>query len=422
MNYKKTTLKNGLRILTVPMQGTETATVIVMVGVGSRFETEKEAGLSHFIEHMFFKGTKKRPTAESITEEMDAFGGEYNAFTGKDKTAYYAKVDSKHIHNAFDVLADIFMNSKLEQAEIDREKGPILQEINMYEDDPRRSVGYEFEKLLYKGSSLGRDEIGYKKTVAAFKRKDFVEYIKKHYSASSAVVCVAGKFNEKKIIADAKVYFGKLQKGKNLHIAKVVEKQKQPQVKIKFKKTDQTHLIIGNRAYHRDHKNRYALSLLAVILGGNMSSRLFIKVRERNGLAYFVRTGTEAYEDCGYIATQAGVDHGKLEKTIEVILGEYKKIATEKVSAKELKKAKDFVKGRAVMGFESSDEVAMFYIDQEVNKEKILNMKEVFAKIDAVTAEDILRVAKDVFQKEKLNLAIIGPQKNSKKIEKILSM
>lgn len=422
MDYKKTTLKNGLRILTVPMKETQTATVVVITGVGSRYEKESEAGLSHFIEHMLFKGTEKRPTTQSISEELDAFGGEFNAFTSKDKTLYYAKVDSKHIHNAFDIVADMFLNSKIEQAEIDKESGTILQELSMYEDEPRRTVGDEFEKLLYKSSTLGREIIGYKKTIKKFKRKDFIEYMQKHYNANSTVICVAGKIEEKKIVADAKKYFEKFPKGNVLKIDKITEKQIKPEVRIKFKKTDQTHFIIGNRAYHRDHKDRFALGLLATILGGNMSSRLFIEVRERRGLAYSVHTGGEAYQDCGYIATQAGVEHKNLEKTIDVILKEYKKIATEKVSQKELQKAKDFLKGRGVMGFEASDEVAMFYVDQEINKEKILNLKEIFARIDAVTAEDILRVAKDVFRNEKLNCAIIGPHRNNAKIKKILAL
>lgn len=422
MNYKKTTLKNGLRILTIPMSGTETATVMVMVGVGSRYETEAQAGLSHFIEHMLFKGTAKRPTAQSISEELDAIGGEFNAFTAKDKTAYYAKVDSRHIEKALDVISDIFLNSKLEQVEIDRERGPILQELSMYEDEPRRSVGDEFEKMLYGEQSMGRVIVGYKKTISDFKRKDFVSYMKKYYNASETVICVSGKFDEKKIIAQIKSQFATFQVGKIAPMKKVVEKQSAPEVHLKFKKTDQTHLIIGARAYHQNHKDRYALALISIILGGNMSSRLFIKVRERQGLAYFVHTSVDTYQDCGYIATQAGVEHKKIEQTIIAILEEYKKIATEKVDVKELQKAKDYVKGRAVMGFEASDDVAMFFIDQEMHKEKILTPKEVFAKIDAVTIEDILRVSKDVFKNEKLNLAVIGPHKNNAKIKNILAI
>lgn len=420
MIYKKTTLKNGLRILTIPVVGTQTATVMLMVGVGSRFESEKQAGLSHFVEHMLFKGTEKRPTAQSISEELDAIGGEFNAFTAKDKTAYYAKVDSKHIATALDVVSDIFLNSKLEQVEIDREKGPILQELSMYEDEPRRSVGDEFEKMLYPDQPMGRGIVGYKKTISEFKRRDFVAYMKKHYCASETVVCVAGKFNEKEIINQVKKYFATFQVGAKAQMKKVAEKQAEPAVHIKFKKTDQTHLILGNRAYHQNHKDRWALALLSVILGGNMSSRLFIEIRERRGLAYFVHTSVDTYQDCGYIATQAGVEHNKIEQTIKAILAEYKKVATEKVETKELQKAKDYVKGRAVMGFEASDDVAMFFIDQELHKEKILTPKEVFAKIDAVTTDDILRVSKDVFQNSKLNLAIVGPHKHNTKINNIL--
>jgi predicted Zn-dependent peptidase len=283
-------------------------------------------------------------------------------------------------------------------------------------------VGDELEKLLYNNSTLGREIIGYKKTIKKFARKDFIAFMQKHYNACGTVVCVAGKFNEREIIKKVKEYFGNMPKGKIMSFAKVVEKQKSPQVGIKFKKTDQTHIIIGNRAYHQNHKDRFALSLLAVILGGNMSSRLFTEVRERRGLAYSVRTGVDTYQDCGYIATQAGIEHKKVQKTIEVILNEYKKIATVEVGKKELQKAKDFVKGKGVMEFEASDEVAMFFIDQEFHKEKILTLNEVFAKIDAVTSKDILRVAKDVFKTNKLNVAIIGPHKNSKKIEKILNI
>ncbi|HPN54927.1 MAG TPA: pitrilysin family protein [Candidatus Moranbacteria bacterium] len=422
MNYKKTVLKNGLRIITVPMKGTETATVMLMVNAGSRFESEKQAGLSHFVEHMLFKGTEKRPTTQHISEELDAIGGEFNAFTSKDKTLYYAKADSKHIGTAFDVLTDMFLNSKIEQKEIDRESGTIIQELNMYEDDPRRMVGDKMEELLYKNSALGREIIGYKETIKKFKRQNFVDYMKKHYTASGTVVCVAGKFNEKETIRKIREYLGQMPKGKANSFQKIVEKQKNPEASIKFKKTDQTHFVIANRAYNNNHKNRYALSLLAIILGGNMSSRLFREVRERRGLAYSVHTGIESYQDCGYIATQAGVEHNKLAETIEIILGEYKKIAATGVSEKELKRAKDFVKGKGVMGFEASDEVAAFFISQEFEKKKIMTLEELFAKIDAVTIRDILRVAKDVFKKNKLNLAIIGLQKDNAKIKNILTL
>ncbi|MCX6765517.1 MAG: pitrilysin family protein [Candidatus Moranbacteria bacterium] len=420
--YKKTVLSNGLRILTVPMKNTQTVTVVVMVSVGSRYESEKEAGLSHFIEHMFFKGTQKRPTFLDISSTLDSIGGEFNAFTGKEITGYYVKVDYKHAELALDVVSDIFLDSKIDAAEIEKEKGTIIQEINMYEDSPMNNIGNIFERLLYQGSSLGRDTIGNKKTVNAFKRRDFIRYMNKSYIASDSVVCVAGNFDEKKLYPKIEKYFFMMKKGKKPRLDKIREKQVKPQIKIHFKKTDQTHLVIGNRAYHQNHKDRFALGLLSVILGGSMSSRLFSEVREKRGLAYYVRTETEAHKDCGYIATQAGVEHKNLENTIDVILAECKKISKQKVSFQELKKAKDYIKGKSVMNFESSDEVAMFHINQEVHKRKIMTLPEIFKKIDKVTEADVLKVAKDIFTNSKLDLAVIGPHKDEKKLQKLLTL
>ncbi len=422
MNYKKTNLKNGLRILTVPMLETQTVTVVAMVGVGSRYESEKEAGLSHFIEHMFFKGTEKRPNALSISEELDAIGGEFNAFTSKDSTGYYVKVDAKHIDVALDVVSDMYLNSKLEAAEIDKERGTIIQELNMYEDMPMRNVGNVFENLLYPKSDLGRDIIGYKKTIDSFKRADFLKYMKRFYLSNDTVICVAGKFDEKKIIKQIERYFREMAEGKKPELKEVKEAQKGSAVKIKFKKTDQTQIIVGVRAFDQYSEKRFALSLLSIILGGNMSSRLFMEVRERRGLAYYVRTNTEAFEECGYLATQAGVEHKNLELALKTILGEYRKIATEKVAEKELQKAKDYIKGKMVMGMEASDEVAMFFVGQELSRREILKREEIFKRIDRVTPEDILAVAKEIFQNKKLNLAIIGPHKNSEKLQKMLSV
>lgn len=420
MRYNKTKLKNGLRVLTVPMKETKTATVMIMTGVGSRFETEKEAGISHFLEHMMFKGTEKRPDTLTISEELDSMAGEVNAFTGKEYTGYYAKVDGKHILKALDVVSDMFLNSKIEQEEIDRERGTILQELNMYEDTPMRNVGDIFETLLYDGNNLGRDIIGYKKTINSVKREDFVDYMNRFYVGNNTVVCVAGNFKEKEVLSFVENTFSGMKKGKKPAIEKVTEKQEKPQIKLKYKKTDQTHFILGARAFHRKHKDKYALSLLSIILGGNMSSRLFIEIRERRGLAYYVRSGIESYADCGYFGVQSGVEHKNLEKTVETILTELEKIKKEGVTTKELKKAKDYVKGKRVMNLEASDDVANFYIDQEVLKNEIMSVQEIFKKINAVTTQDIQRVAKKIFKPGNLNLAVIGPHKNKAKLEKTI--
>ena len=420
MKYGKKTLKNGLRVLTIPMEGTQIVTVMILVGAGSRYENEKEAGLSHFVEHMFFKGTAKRPTTLDISEELDTVGGEFNAFTFKDKTLYYAKVDAKHFETALDVISDIFLNSKIEAAEIEKEKGTILQELNMYEDTPIRTVADVFENLLYKNNPLGREIIGIKKTIQSFRRKEFIRYLKNSYLANNTIICVAGKLNEKKALLAIKKYFSSMQRKKIKKFPPVKDSQCQPAVKIKFKKTDQTHFILGARAYKENHPQRFALSLLAVILGGNMSSRLFIEVREKLGLAYYVKTGIEAYADCGYLATQVGVEHKNLELATKTILQEYRKIANLKVGEKELQKAKDFIKGKSLMDLEASDEVAMFFAGQEMKKRKILTPGEIFEKIDKVTSTDILEVAREIFSQSKFNLAIIGPHQNAKKIRALL--
>ncbi len=422
MHYEKIVLSNGLRVILAPMKEAQTVTVLITTATGSRYETKKESGLSHFLEHMFFKGTKRRPTALSISEELDGVGGEYNAFTSKDRTAYYAKVDKKHAEMALDIVSDIFLNSTLPAEEIDRERGPILQELNMYEDTPVRHIGDVFEMLLYGEHPLGRDIIGTRENIKRFKRADFLRYLNRAYVASNVVVGIAGNFD----VAWAKEMierdFAGMRTGENPERKGIVEKQTSPSVFLQNKKTDQTHFILGVRAFDFYHEDRYALAVLSTILGGGMSSRLFMAVRERRGLAYSVHTGTDAYHDAGYLATQCGVEHGNLEKTVAVILDEYRRIRDELVPDKELLKAKEHIKGSMAMHLESSDDIVGYLVDQEALKNEVVLPEERFAKIDAVSVQDIQRVARMIFRPERLNLAIIGPQKSAKKLEKMLSL
>lgn len=420
MKYEKLTLPNGLRVILAPMKEAATATVLITTATGSRYETKRENGLSHFLEHMFFKGTTKRPTALAISEELDGVGGEYNAFTSKDRTAYYAKVDAKHIGMALDIVSDIFLHSTLPSEEIDRERGPILQELNMYEDTPMRHIGDLFEQLLYGEHPLGRDIIGTRENIKSFKRADFIRYLNRAYVATNVVVGVAGNFD----VAGAKEMierdFSGMRSGENPARKKIVERQKAPAVFLQNKKTDQTHFILGVRTFDFFHKDRYALSVLSTLLGGGMSSRLFMAVRERRGLAYSVHTGTDMYHDAGYLATQCGVEHGNLEKTIAVILDEYRRIRDEVVSEKELLKAKEHIKGSMAMHLESSDDVVGYLVEQEALKGEIVLPEERYEKIDAITADDVRRVAEMIFRSDRLNLAIIGPQKSAKKLESLL--
>lgn len=410
MKYLVHTLGNGLRVVLAPMPGTETATVVVMTGTGSRYESERENGLAHFLEHMFFKGTKKRPSARAISEELDGVGAVYNAFTAKDRTAYYAKVGAQYIDVALDVIVDIYLNSTLPEKEIDKERGAVIQEIDMYEDIPMRTVDNVFEELLFgKDHPLGRTILGPKENIRAFTRKDFVSYRKQQYNAASSVVCVAGNFDEKKTLEKIARAFKRLPKAHPSSPVFFAERQEAARVAIKEKKTDQTQLMLGCPSYPYLHKDEYALAILATILGGSMSSRLFIEVREKRGLAYSVHAWVEKFPDTGYFAVQAGVEHGKLEKTVETILAELRKIKSKKIPAAELAKAKAYLKGTTTLSLETSDEVAQNAVTSLLEIGKIRTLEERLAGIDTVTAADVQRVAKDIFKTEKLNLAVIGP-------------
>ncbi|OGI25950.1 MAG: hypothetical protein A3J76_00415 [Candidatus Moranbacteria bacterium RBG_13_45_13] len=424
MKFKKTVFKDGLRLITAPMKDTNTITVIIAAGVGSKYEAKKTNGVSHFLEHMFFKGTKKRPRTEDISGSLDAVGGEYNAFTGKEQTAYFAKVDARHFDLALDVVSDIYLNSKLDAKEIEKERGVILQELNMYEDTPVMQIGDVFEELLYGDQPAGWEIIGTKANIKNIGRQDFVDYLRKNYTASNTVVCVTGNFNERKVTERIKKVFSGMSRKKNGNKLKVSEKQTKPQLKIKEKKTDQAHLILGFRAYDMFHPARFALSILANILGGTMSSRLFLSVRERLGLAYYVSASYESYTDSGYLAVKAGVgtEREKIKKAVRTIVGEIRKIRDEKVGKKELQKAKDNIRGKMALSLESSDEVAAFLAGQELMKRKIETPDQILAQVDKVSADDIMRVARKIFVNEKLNLAMIGPAEDGKFLEKILKV
>ena len=419
--YQKFTFKNGLRLVTVPMANTKAVTVLVLVGTGSKYETKEINGISHFLEHMFFKGTKKRPNTLAIAETLDKVGGEYNAFTWKEYTGYYAKVASKHLDLALDWVSDIFLNSKIEQKEIEREKGVIIEEINMNLDQPQRYVWKLWEQLLYGNQPAGWLVLGEKEVIKYLNRQDFVNYFRNHYSAQNTVIVVAGNIG-KDLKLKIKRHFKKINTQKPRTKNKVIEKQRKPSLLVYYKKTDQAHLRLGIRGYDILNPNKYALDILGVILGGNMSSRLWIEIRERHGLAYYVRTGTESHTDTGWLCTGAGIDNQRVDRAIEIILKNYKIIKDKKVDKEELRKAKDFIKGRAILAMEESDNQAEFYAFQELLENRILTPDEIFAKIEAVTAEDIQRVAKDIFKPEKLNLTLIGPFKDKSKFEKLLKI
>ncbi len=417
--YKKT-LPNGLRIITVPIKSTRVATVLVLVKTGSKNEQKNISGISHFLEHMLFKKTKKRPTPLKIAEELDKVGGMYNAFTGEDYTGYYAKVNASKFSLALDWVSDIYLNSMLPQKEIEKERGVIKEEINMYYDNPMRHCQIIFQELLYGDQPAGWDIAGTKETVSSISRQDLLSYMKSQYTAQNTIVAIAGNINEKEAKKQVEKAFSTIRTGEAKPVYPVIEKQSKPEVSAFYKKTDQTHFILGARSFNIFHKYRYAQEVLASILGGMMSSRLFTKIREEMGLAYYIKTGIDDNPDTGVLLTRAGVDNTKAKEAITEIMKEYRKITTKKVSLEELQKAKENLKGKMAITLESSDSLAYFHTVNELLEKKTHSLEEIFEFINKITAKDIQLTAQEIFRPENINLAIVGPHKNKKQFEKII--
>ena len=420
MKFSKKVLKNGLRVVTIPMKDNPTATVLVLVEAGSKYETKKVNGISHFLEHMCFKGTEKRPKAIDISKELDSLGSQYNAFTAQEYTGYYAKSDAKHFGKIFDIISDIYLNSTFPEVEMEKEKGVIIEEINMYEDMPQRHVQDLLMELLYGNQPAGWNIAGEKENILKMKRDDFVTYKKAHYLPEATVLIVAGAVTEKEVMDKVNKIFGKVPSGKKEGKLKVKEIQKKPAVLVKFKETDQTHFVLGVRSYGLFNKNNSVLSVMGSVLGGGMSSRLFQKLREEMGVGYYVRAFNDVYTDHGFFQISAGVDNKRIEEVLKAVLLECNKLKTEKIKEDELDKVKEYLIGNMKLSLESSDDIANFYGGQELLKRELKNMEERAREIRKVTASQVQTLAKQIFKNEKLNLALIGPFKDSAKFQKIL--
>jgi len=404
---------NKVPLYLIPLKEARTATVLFMFKTGSKYETKENSGISHFLEHLFFKGTKKRPDTATISSELDSLGCEFNAFTSKEFTGYYIKVASNKMAAAIKVLGDMLLNSNFAQEEIERERGVIIEELKMYEDNPLRHIGDVFESCLYGDTPAGWDTIGTKKNILKFSREDFIDYYSQQYGSNSLSVILAGQLRTKdKDVLEKIIKQFKDNPWKNK--LKVKEEQKKPKVLALFKPVDQVAMSLGLRTVPVSHPLALKLKLLALVLGGSMSSRLFIKLRERNGLAYYVRTFNEGYSDSGYLTTQAGVPKDKLKDAIKIILEEYQRVKKELINDKELKKVKDLLAGRMALKLEATDEVASWYAEQIVLGDKILSPAETLKEINNITAQDLQKVAKKFFVEKNLNLAVIGRLKDQK--------
>ena len=419
MNFKKQTLKNGLTLITAPMKDVPSVTVLVMVKTGSKYETKEINGLSHFLEHMCFKGTEKRPKASIISTELDGIGAQNNAFTSQEFTGYYAKAHPDHLDKILDVVSDIYVNPVFDQKEIEKEKGVIIEEINMYEDMPHRIVHDVFMEVMYGDQPAGWNIAGTKENVKRMTQKDFLDYRKQHYVASATNVIVSGNFDESTIENKIEKLFENIPKSSKAGKVSVVEKQIKPNIGIKHKETDQTHIVLGVRTFDSKDKRNTVLKVLNSVLGGGMSSRLFQKLRDEMGVGYYVRSGTDEYTDHGYLAVSTGVDNSRVEEVVKAIIGEMKKFVDENVSESELQKAKDYLVGNMYLGLESSDSLGEYYAMQDILSDEILTPKELAQKIQTVTKEEVIELAKEIMKDEKLNMAIVGNIKNKESLEKI---
>ncbi len=422
MKYTKKILPNGLTIIEVPSQDAESVVVDFFVKTGSRSETPKENGISHFLEHFLFKGTKKYPSALDISSLIDSIGGEMNANTGKEHTQYYIKAASKYLGLIFEVLTDMVQNPLLDAVELEKEKGVIVEEINMYKDMPMAEIDNVLEAAMWPGTALGRDIAGTKEIVTKFTREMFVDYINRHYQAPNITLGVSGKYQQRELNYLIQKYWKNFPKKKFHTWEKVTDGQNSSRMKIEYKVTEQAHLSLGFKSFPYGDKRNSALSVLGAVLGGGMSSRLFMEVRERAGLAYYVRAYPSSYQDTGSFTIGSGVQVQNITKAIKLILEEVKKLKYIPLHEQELQKARDYIKGKTTLALEDNQVRLDWFLERAAFFKKIETPDQVFERIDKVTADDVLKVANEVFQEKNLTLAVIGPYKDEKQFKEVLKV
>ena len=428
MKIQKDVLCNGLRLITANVAGVESVTVQVFVKGGSRDEPARVSGLAHFLEHMVFKGTPGYPSAHALSSVADSIGAEINASTDKERTSFYLKLTRQHLEIAFKLLSEMVFSPLLEPQEIAREKGVIVAEISMYEDLPPQKAISAFEELMFAGSDLQHDVAGKKESVLRVERGDFVDFREKFYTPDRIVVSVAGNFDSGEVKELTEKYFGAVADPADADAVAGKPAVGQPayvsHIRLVNKKTEQAHLIVGFAGNPLGHKDRYIESVLASLLGGGMSSRLFTEVREKRGLAYYIKSVLQHYTDTCYIGARAGVDPDKVYEALEVIVGQYDRILNTKylVTKEELQKAKEYTKGRFILGLEDTEAVSDLIGEDELFEGRSRTLEEIVSGIDKVTREDILRVSKGLFEGEGLKLAVVGPYTETQKFEKLLRL
>ena len=419
MPYEVARLKSGACVAANPMKERKSVAVGIWVRVGGRNESEKESGISHFLEHLVFKGTKRR-TANQIKEAVEGAGGSLNAFTGEEYTAFVAKIASGHFPAVFDVLADMVLAATLEKEDVKKERAVIMEEIKMTQDQPTQLVDELLSEIVWPGHALGRPLAGTLETVGAMTADHIRGHRDRYYRPNLISIVAAGDIEQKKLLRVSSAYFGNGEKSQDDRAEIFSENQKAPRLKFCFKKTEQTHLALAVHALPRGHEDEYALEILNVVLGGNMSSRLFNEVREERGLAYDISSFTRKYQETGVFGVSAGIDHHKLDEALRVVLQELEKTAEKTVKADELKRAKEFFIGQLQLGLESSMNQMFWMGENLLAYGRCRTAEEVVRKVERITAADLKRVARRIFVTNSMNLAVVGPVHSDQRLQKLL--
>jgi len=420
--YEKKILKNGLTLLTVPIETASSITMSIFVKAGSRYEEKRINGISHFLEHLHFKGTKKYPNAKKLSETVDSIGGEFNANTGKEHTQYFIRAAYEHLPLVFGVLTDMLQNPLFDEKEMEREKGVIIEEINMYKDNPQIHVESLFEETLWGDQPLGLDIAGTAEVIRSIRRQDILNYRSSFYQPSNMIIAISGNFQQKQLDDLIQQHWENVPNKKINGFKSVQEKQTAPRLSVQNKVTEQAHMIVGFCAYAYRHKSNYALRILSTIMGGGMSSRMFLRIRERLGLAYYVSTSVNNYLDTGNFFVQSGLKVASAPQALDVILEELRKVRDEGVTPKELKKAQEYIKGKIALAMEDPHEKLEWYLGQEAFTGRIRTIKQAFEELDKVTIDQIQIVSEDLIRNDQLNMALVGPFPDKSVFEKRLKL
>ncbi|MFC1989516.1 M16 family metallopeptidase [Chloroflexota bacterium] len=419
--YQKTTLGNGLRIVTATMPHTRSVSISFFIGVGSRYETDAQAGISHFIEHLCFKGTPKRPTASEVSAAIEGVGGILNGGTDKELTLFYAKVAQPHFILALDVLADMLLNAKFDSVDIERERQVIVEEIHMIKDSPAQRVSMLIDELLWPGHPLGRDIAGSKESMTAISRDVLLDYLKSYYIPDNTVVAIAGNIQHQEAVDAVSQALANGTKQQPCRSYLPYQEQKNPRLKVERRDTEQIHLSLALPGLSLVHPKRFTFDLLNVILGEGMSSRLFTEIRDKLGLAYSIHSYVDHFLDSGSITVEAGVEPQNLPVVVKAIMEQLSHLK-DVIPESELSKAKELSKGRIMLRMEDTRAVAGWMGGQEILTENILSVDQVVSIIDAVTANELREIAREMLVGDRLRLAVVGPIQPDEPLEELLKL